>query len=412
MKKILKAVKGTTVLMAITALAISGCTKKPEPPQEPYRIGVIFASTGPASMLGLPEKNTVEMLDEALNAEGGIKIRVQEKGSWVDLGVPVEVFMYDTEADPTKTVTATNKLIESDQVDVIIGPTTSGTSLAIVDIVTQAEVPLISCAASVKIVQPVSDRYWVFKTPQTDTMAVEKIYETLKNKGLTKIAILTVSDGFGDSGRVELQRLATDYGLTIVSDERYGGKDTDMSAQLTKIKGTDAQAIICWGTNPGPAIIAKNRKQLGITIPLYNSHGVASPKFIELAGDAAEGTFLPAGKLIIVDQLPASDPQREVLTQYKTDYESRFGAGTINTFGGHAYDAFKIAVMAIENAAKEGNLTAGKVSRATIRDEIEKIKGFYGTGGIFNFSPQDHNGLTKDGFVMVEIKDGTWKLAE
>jgi len=412
MKRFWKLTRVAAVTMAVIALSLAGCAKKPEPPQESYKIGAIFASTGPASMLGLPEKNTVEMLEEALNAEGGIKIRVQEKGSWVDRGVPVKVIMYDTEADPTKTVTATNKLIESDKVDVIIGPTTSGTSLAIVDIVTQAEIPLISCAASVKIVQPVSDRYWVFKTPQTDTMAVEKIYETLKTKGLTKIAILTVSDGFGDSGRVELLRLAADYGLDIVSDERYGGKDTDMSAQLTKIKGTDAQAIICWGTNPGPAIIAKNRKQLGITIPLYNSHGVASPKFIELAGDAAEGTFLPAGKLIVVDQLPDTDPQKDVLNQYKADYESRFGAGTINTFGGHAYDAFKIAVMAIDNAAKEGKQTAGKVSRATIRDEIEKIQGFYGTGGIFNYSPQDHNGLTKDGFVMVEISNGDWKLAE
>jgi branched-chain amino acid transport system substrate-binding protein len=412
MKKFLKTVKFVAIAGAVIALGLTGCTKKAEQPQQPYRIGAIFASTGPASMLGLPEKNTVDMLSEALNAEGGIKIRVQEKGGWVDRGVPVKVVMYDTEADPTKTVTATNKLIESDNVDVIIGPTTSGASLAIVDIVTQAKVPLISCAASAKIVQPVSERYWVFKTPQTDTMAVEKIYETLKNKGQTKIAILTVSDGFGDSGRGELQRLAADYGLTIVSDERYGGKDTDMSAQLTKIKGTDAQAIICWGTNPGPAIIAKNRKQLGITIPLYNSHGVASPKFIELAGDAANGTFLPAGKLIVVDQLPDSDPQKEVLTQYKSDYESRFGAGTINTFGGHAYDAFKIAVMAIENAASEGKREAGKVSRETIRNEIENIKGFYGTGGIFNYSPQDHNGLTKDGFVMVEIQDGKWKLAE
>jgi branched-chain amino acid transport system substrate-binding protein len=221
-----------------------------------------------------------------------------------------------------------------------------------------------------------------------------------------------VSNGYGDSGRAQLQNLSSKYGLTIVSDERYGEKDTDMSAQLTKIKGSDAEAIICWGTNPGPAIIAKNRKQLGVTIPLYNSHGIASPKFIELAGDAAEGTFLPAGKLIVVDQLPDSDPQKEILSKYKADYEGRFGAGTINTFGGHAYDAFEIAVMAIENAAKEGVRKAGKVDRATIRDEIEKIKGFYGTGGVFNFSAEDHNGLTKDGFVMVEIKNGDWSLAE
>ncbi|MBN2719656.1 MAG: ABC transporter substrate-binding protein, partial [Proteobacteria bacterium] len=181
----------------------------------------------------------------------------------------------------------------------------------------------------------------------------------------------------------------------------------DMSAQLTKIKGTDAQAIVCWGTNPGPAVIAKNRKQLGITIPLYNSHGVASPKFIELSGGATEGTFLPAGKLIVVDQLAANDPQKTLLAKYKADYENRFGAGTVNTFGGHAWDAFQLAVKAIENAEKAGGAT-----RATIRDELEKIQGFVGTGGVFNFSAEDHNGLTKDGFVMVEIKNGTWNLAE
>jgi len=403
------------VLILATALSFvlvgTQCTKKPKE-REMYKIGAIFASTGPASMLGLPEKNTVEMLEETINANGGITIRIQTTKGWVDREVPIKVIMYDTEGDSTKTVTATKKLIESDQVDLIVGPTTSGASLAILDVVTEAEVPLISCAASVKIVEPVSERYWVFKTPQTDTMAVEKIYETLKVKGIKKIAIITVSDGYGDSGRVELRRLASDYGLTIVADERYGGKDTDMSAQLTKIKGTDAEALICWGTNPGPALIAKNRKQLGITIPLYNSHGVASPKFIELAGGAAEGTFLPAGKLLVVDQLPASDPQKDVLSKYKADYEGRFGLGTVNTFGGHAYDAFMVAVMAIENAAGEGAKKAGEVTRATIRDEIENIKGFYGTGGIFNFSPEDHNGLTKDGFVMVEIKNGTWSLAE
>jgi len=358
-----------------------------------YRIGAIFASTGPASMLGLPEKNTAEMLVDDLNAAGGIN------------GKPVKLIFYDTEGDATKTVTATNKLIQKDNVDVIIGPTTSGNSMAIIPIVEKDKVPLISCAASVKIVVPVKP--YVFKTPQTDTMAVEKIYSTLKAKGVKKVAIITVSDGYGDSGRVELQRLAPDYGLSIVADERYGGKDTDMSAQLTKIKGTDAQAIICWGTNPGPAVIAKNRKQLGITIPLYNSHGVASPKFIELSGDSAEGTFLPAGKLIVVDQLAANDPQRSVLAKYKADYEGKFGAGTVNTFGGHAWDAFQLAVMAIERADK-----AGKADRDGIRDELEKITNFVGTGGIFNFSPQDHNGLTKDGFVMVEIKNGTWSLAE
>jgi len=385
--RVFKNVLISGMILGLALISVQ-CAKKAEPPKE-YKIGAIFASTGGASTLGLPEKNTADMLIEELNAAGGIN------------GAQVSLVFYDTEGDATKTVSATKKLIELDGVDVIIGPTTSGNSMAILDIVEEAKVPLISCAASVRIVVPAKP--YVFKTPQTDVMAVEKIYTKLQADGVKKIAILTASGGFGDSGRKQLQNLASKYGLSVIADERFGDKDTDMSAQLTKIKGTDAQALISWGIGAAPVQIAKNRKQLGITIPLYNSHGVASPRFISGAAGAAEGTFLPAGKLIVVDQLADNDPQKSVLAKYKKDYESKFGAGTINTFGGHAYDAFKIAVMAIEKADKNGT---------SIRDEIEKITGFVGTGGIFNFSATDHNGLTKDGFVMVEISDGKWKLAE
>ncbi len=360
---------------------------------EEYKIGAIFASTGPASMLGLPEKNTVMMLEEALNAAGGIG------------GKKVEIIFYNTEADPTKTVTAVKKLIKKDKVEIIIGPTTSGTTLAIIDIIEKEKVPLISAAASVRIIKPVKP--YVFKTPQTDVMAVEKIYERLQKNGIKRVAIITVANGFGDSGRNQLKILASKYGLTVVADERFGKKDTDMTVQLTKIKGTNAQAIISWDTNPGPAVIAKNRKALGIKIPLYNSHGVASKKFIELSGGAAEGTYLPAGKLLVVDQLTKNDPQRKVLTDYKNSYESKFG-GSANTFGGHAYDAFQIAVKAIQNLVDKKI----HVNRDSIRDELENITGFVGTGGIFNFSAKDHNGLTKEGFVLVEIENGDWKLAE
>lgn len=383
---------GVIALGLVVAFAFVSCTKAPEAPKE-YKIGALFASTGPASMLGLPEKNTVEMLEEQLNKAGGIN------------GVPVKVVFYNTEANPTKTVTSAKKLIEKDKVDIIIGPTTSGATLAIIDVVQEAKVPLISCAASVRIIQPVKP--YVYKTPQTDVMAVEKIYTKLQKDGIKNVAIITVSNGFGDSGRTQLQKLAPKYGLTVVADERFGKKDTDMTVQLTKIKGTDAEAIISWDTNPGPAVIAKNRKALGITIPLYNSHGVASKKFIELSGGAAEGTFLPAGKLLVVDQLAADDPQRKVLSEYKEAYESKFG-GSVNTFGGHAYDAFNLAVKAISNLV-EKNVP---VNHDSIRGELEKIIGFVGTGGVFNFSPEDHNGLTKDGFVMVTIEDGNWKLAE
>ena len=379
--------KKLAVMMVVMGMVLALASIAPA--ADEFKIGAIFASTGPASTLGLPEKNTAEMLVKELNAAGGIN------------GKPVKLIFYDTETDATKAVTATKKLIKKDKVDVIIGPTTSGNSLALLDIADEEKVPLISCAASVRIVVPV--RPYVFKTPQTDVMAVEKIYTKLQADGVKKIAILTASGGFGDSGRKQLNSLASKYGLSVIADERFGDKDTDMSAQLTKIKGTDAQALISWGIGPAPIQIAKNRKQLGITIPLYNSHGVASPKFIAGAAGAAEGTFLPAGKLIVIDQLAADDPQKGVLSKYKNDYESKFGAGTINTFGGHAYDAFMIAVMALEKADKNGT---------DLRDEIEKITGFVGTGGIFNFSADDHNGLTKDGFVMVEISGGKWKLAE
>jgi len=384
MKKILVGVVAVAAIVAMAAV--------PGPAQAEYKIGAIFATTGGASMLGLPEKNTAEMLIDELNAKGGIN------------GEKVKLFMYDTEADPTKANNAVKKLISKDKVDVIIGPTTSGVTMAIIPAVEKAKIPLISCAASVKIVVPVKP--YVFKTPQTDIMAVERIYEKLQADGVKKIAIISVQNGFGDSGKVQLQNLAGKYGLSIVADERYGGKDTDMTTQMTKIKASDAQAIICWGTNPGPAVVAKNRKQLGITTPLYNSHGVASMTFIKLAEGAAEGTFLPAGKLLVVDQLKADDPQKKLLADYKSAYEAKWG-GNANTFGGHAFDAFHLAVMGIENAAK-----AGKVTHASIRDELEKITGFVGTGGIFNFSADDHNGLTKDGFVLVQIKDGSWSLVK
>lgn len=380
-------------LITVASLCFALSLTVPAVSHAEYKIGAIFASTGPASTLGLPEKNTAEMLVEELNAAGGIN------------GTPVKLVFYDTETDATKTNLAMNRLIKKDQVDVVIGPSTSGNTMAIVKLAQDEMVPLISCAAAVPIVIPV--KKWVFKTPQTDIMAVEKIYTKLKADGIKKIAILTSSSGFGDSGRKQLNNLAAQYGLSVVADERFGDKDTDMTSQLTKIKGTDAEALISWGIGPAPIQIAKNRKQLGMTIPLYNSHGVANPTFIKGAEGAAEGTFLPAGKLIVIDQLAADDPQKEVLQKYKDDYEGKFGAGTINTFGGHAWDAFWIAVKAIENASAKG-----KVTRASIRDEIENIKGFVGTGGIFNFSAEDHNGLTKEGFGMIEIRNGGWKLID
>jgi branched-chain amino acid transport system substrate-binding protein len=265
-------------------------------------------------------------------------------------------------------------------------------------VVEKEEIPLISCAAGSKITDPV--KKWVFKTAQNDGLAVTKIYEYLAKKKLTKIAILTVSDGFGSSGREQLKAHAAKFGIDIVNDDTYGPKDTDMTAQLTKIRGSEAQAIICWGTNPGPAVIARNAKQLGIKLPLFMSHGVSSKKFIELAGDAAEGIMLPSGRVIVADVLPKSDKQKKSLMAFVNDYKKHYKVEG-DHFGGHAWDA----VMLLKQAMDKGASTP-----ATVRDQLEKIKNFAGIGGIFTLSPEDHAGLTKDAFVLVEIKNKDWAL--
>jgi len=312
--------------------------------------------------------------------------------------------MYDTEGDNTKAVLATKKLIEKDGVLAIVGPTTSGGSLAVLEVADKEGVPLVSCASSFKIVTPL--RKFIFKVTHSDVLVVQKILGKLQGEGKKKVALITVSDGFGDSGRMELLAQIPRFGLSAVADERYGAGDTDMTTQLTKIKGTGAEAIICWGTNPGPAIIAKNRKALGMGLPLYESHGVASKKFIELAGDASEGIMLPVGKIVVAEQLPSSDPQKKVLLGYKNDYEARFPKEQVSTFGGHGYDSILLVTDAMKRIAQAG----GKISRESIQQELEMTRGIPGIAGVFNMGPADHNGLTPDGLVMVRIEKGDWKI--
>ena len=377
--------KNGWILGILLATLLSGGVARAE---EPIRIGAIFSVTGPASFLGEPERNTVKMLEEDINQSGGV------------LGRPVEIIVYDDETDATKALTAFDRLIKKDKVVAVVGPSISGSTLAIVPKVEEAKIPLVSCSAAKKIVDPV--KKWVFKTPQSDELAVRKIYQHAKKAGIRKIAIITASDAYGAAGREELKALAPGFGIAVVADEVFGPKDTDMTAQLTKIKGTDAQAIVCWGTNPGPAVIARNRVQLGIGTPLYMSHGVASPKFIELAGAAnAEGILLPAGRLISEPQVPAGQPQKKILAAYIKEYETKFKQ-PVSTFGGYAYDAIMLVVQAMKNGKS--------ADPAAIRDALEKIKGYHATTGEFNFSEKDHNGLTEEAFVMVRITKGDWEM--
>ncbi len=354
--------------------------------KDKLKIGSFLAVTGPASFLGDPELKTLQMYIDEINAKGGIN------------GIKIEFYHYDTKAKAQEAKKFVNRLIKKDKVDVIIGGTTSGNSLAVIDIVEKAKVPFISLAGSIKIVEPV--KHWVFKTPHTDKMAAQKIFEDMKKRGITKVALITGNGGFDKSGRAQCLALAPKYGITIVADEKYDNADTDMTTQLTKIRATDAQAILNFGFGKAPAIVVKNVRQLGIKLPIYESHGVASKKFIELAGEAANGVRLPAAALIVADQLPENDPQKKVLLDYKNKFESKFGP--VSTFGGHAYDALFITVEAVKRAKSTDS--------AKIRDEIEKTKGFIGTGGVFNMSPNDHLGLGLDAFKMIEIQNGNWKL--
>ncbi|WP_448204347.1 ABC transporter substrate-binding protein [Azospirillum sp. sgz302134] len=357
---------------------------------EPIKVGSIVSATGPASFLGEPEKRVLELYVDRINKAGGVD------------GRPVQLFLYDDGGAADKAASFTKRLIESDKVDVIVGGTTTAATMAAVPLVERAEVPFISLAGAVVIVEPV--KKWVFKTPHTDRMAAEKVMEDMKKRNLTRLALLSEDSGFGKSGREETLKAAKERGIEIAADETYGAKDTDVTAQLTKIRNSaNAQAVLVFGLGQGPAVVTKNYRQLGITLPLYQSHGVASKEYIRLAGGAAEGVRLPAAGLVVANQLPDSDPQKKVVTEFTKVYEDNLKS-EVSTFAGHAYDGLMIALDAVKRA--------GGTDKAKLRDAIEQTKGYVGTGGVVNMSPKDHMGLGLDAFHMVEIKQGDWSLVK
>ncbi len=377
----------THILTAVTSAALFALGT-PAQAADSIKIGTFLAVTGPAAFLGDPELKTLQLYVDAINQQGGL------------LGKPVELIHYDTGGNAKEAVNFFKRLVKKDQVDVIVGGSSSGESLAVMPLAEEEQIPFISMAGAVKIIEPVQK--WTFKTPHTDRMAAAKIYTDMKRRGLTKVALISGDGGFDKSGREESLKLAPEYGITIVADESYGNKDTDMTAQLTKIRDSGAQAILNFGFGTGPAIVTKNLRQLGIELPLYQSHGVASKKYIELAGAAAEGVRLPAAALLVPEKLADTDPQKPVLLAYQQKYQAAHG--DVSTFGGHAYDALFLAVEAIKRA--------GTTDKAKVRDEIEKTQGFPGTAGIFNMSPQDHMGLGLDAFKLLEVRNGDWTIVD
>ena len=358
---------------------------------EPYKIGAVFSVTGGASFLGEPEKNTVLMLQDQINKAGGIN------------GHPVEVIIEDSKSDETQAVLSAKKLLERDKVLTVIGPSTTGESMALVPIMNGAKTPLISCAAGAGITQPANERYWIFKTPQYDFSAAESIYTYMKQHGISKVGILSVTNGFGDAGRKALHEMSSKYGISIVADERYAPKDSDMTTQLAKVKAAGAQAVINWSIGPAQVIVTKNWHAMKMGMPLFQSHGWGSKKNIELAGKAADGVISPLGRLVVWEKLSDKHPQKAVLKKYVTDYKARYQSEP-DSFGGYAYDAFMMVTEALKKVGPDKN---------KIRDYIEtRIRKWVGTGGTFNMSSKDHCGLDKDAFEMVVVKNGDWELVK
>lgn len=380
--------KRKVLLMAVSLMLVfSASTLYAK--QKEYRVGCAFAVSGKASWLGEPEKNTAEMIAKEINDAGGIN------------GHKLKLFIEDTQGENTRAVNAIKKLVKKNKVCAVIGPSRSGTSMATIPVVQKAEIPMISCAGAEVIVVPVEERKWVFKTPQKDSDCVKRIYEHLIKKGIKDVGVISGTTGFGAAGRTQILKIAEEYKMNIVADETYSPADTDMTAQLIKIKNAGAKAIINWSIVPAQSIVPQNMRQLKMNMPLYQSHGFGNEKYAKAAGPAGEGIMFPGGRLLAVDTLSDDDPQKKVLSEYKQKYEATYKE-TVSTFGGHAYDGLWLVINALKEVGD---------NPAKIRDYIEKST-FVGTGGVFKFSPTDHNGLDKSAFEMITIKNGKFVVLE
>ncbi|MGG1559067.1 ABC transporter substrate-binding protein [Geobacillus thermoleovorans] len=381
------------LLAALLLMFLAACGKTATSGgEDEIKIGAIFSASGGAAPLGKPEMETVKMLVEQWNKQGGID------------GKKIKLIAYDDKSDQNEAVLSTKKLIEQDKVTAIIGGTISGNSLAMIPQIEKAGIPYISLAASKQIVNPSdgSSRHWTFKTAQGDNIVIQKLLGFLKEKGWTNVAWLNVANAYGTSGHEEFVHYAPEYGVKAVIEEEFEATVDDAKAMLTKVKKANPQAIIVWGTAQESAVVTKNIRQLGIEAPIVESHGIGTKSFIDLAGEAANGVWFPAGRILVADQLPDSDPQKETLLKYKEQFEKAYGYAP-TTFGGHAWDAFHLLV----NAIKEGGADQEK-----IRSVLENTRKFIGISGVFHMSKDDHTGLDADSLVMVQIQDGKFVLAE
>jgi branched-chain amino acid transport system substrate-binding protein len=373
-------------LAAVMAAVVLAPSARVAGQAAPIKIAAIFAVTGPASSLGKPEQDTAHMLQSQWAEAGGVG------------GRAMQIIAYDTETDPTKAVLLIKKAVTEDNVVAVVGGTTSPESQAMADYAMQAEIPFMSVAASTTLTVPT--RRWVFQMPQRNALAAQKAIDYLAATGIKTVAFLYRNDDFGQDGLVGIRTYGRPRGITVVDTEPFAATDTDLTAQVVRARAKNPAAMVVWSTPPTASIAAKNIRQLGMTVPIVESHGIANRAFIQLAGPAAEGIVFPSGKLLVADQLPAGDPQKKLLQTYAREFDAA-NHYTANTFGGHAFDGLTMLADALRHVGPD---------RAKIRDYLEHLRGFVGTGGVFNMSPDNHNGLTTSDMVLVVIKNGNWAI--
>lgn len=350
------------------------------------KIGGLFDLSGKAQAIGVSTKDVAEMIVDRLNKEGGLK------------GAKIELVIADTQSEPSQAVVALKRIVSRDKVVAVIGPTTTGAAMACLSTIEQAGIPMVACVGGDAPVNPA--RKWVFKTPQRTSTAVERLFTHLRQQGLTKIGVLAASDKFGQEGEAYLKSLAPKFGLSILAQESFDPNDVDMTVQLTKVAAAKPTAVVVWTIGPAGAIIARNARQAGLAMPLFQCHGQPDPNYLKLAGESANGTAMPSTKLMAGEQLPATDPQRRAVLDFIRAYNSR-GLKNLSTHSGYAWDAVQIVAKALEQAGTEPN---------ALRAAIEGTKNYIGVSGVYTLSPEDHCGLGTDSLVIVKVEDGKWKL--
>lgn len=355
------------------------------------KVGVTVSATGPAASLGIPEKNTFELLPKTIG------------------GLSVTYIVLDDASDTTRAVTNAKKLISEEQVDVIIGSTTTPNSLAMIDVAADAETPMISMAASARIIAPTNPKTrWIFKTPQNDSLMADSIAVHMKASGVSSIGFIGFNDAYGEGWLQEMRTSAKTAGIMIVADEKFNRTDASTTGQVLKLVAANPQAILIAGSGTPAATPHKELVARGYKGKIYQTHGVANSDFLRVMGKDADGAFLPAGPMLVYEQLPDSNPIKKVAKEYITAYEAKFGPRS--TFGGHAYDAVALLLRAVPEAARSAK-PGSKEFRLALRNALEGARDVVGVHGVFSMSPGDHNGLDNRGRMMMTVKDGKWMIA-